>query len=110
MMIGLASADEFSTWANGKKQLRMEFFYREMRRKYNVLLDDDKPIGGQWNYDSENRKPPKTGLNIPPKTSFIPDDITNDVLDVVDDYFGDHFGELRPFDMAVTRSSVISIG
>ena len=105
----LASADEFSTWANGKKQLRMEFFYREMRRKYNVLLDDGKPIGGQWNYDSENRKPPKTGLNIPPKASFPPDDITNVVLDIVDDYFGDHFGELRPFDMAVTRAQALSV-
>ena len=79
----LATKDDFTKWASGKKQLRMEFFYREMRRKYNILLDKDKPVGGQWNYDSENRKPPKTGLIIPPKTSFAPDEITSEVLGLV---------------------------
>ncbi len=60
----LCTTDEFNTWANDRKQLRMEFFYRNMRRKYNILMDGDEPIGGQWNYDSENRKPPKNGLKF----------------------------------------------
>jgi deoxyribodipyrimidine photolyase-related protein len=54
----LATHAEFSVWAKGKKQLRMEFFYREMRKKYSILIDPDgKPTGGEWNYDKENRKP-----------------------------------------------------
>ena len=105
----LASHEDFSIWAKGKKQLRMEFFYREMRRKYNILLDEDKPVGGQWNYDSENRKPPKSGLVVPNKTSFSPDEITRDVLQLVEDYFIDHFGELNPFDMAVTRAQALEV-
>ena len=105
----LANRADFATWAEGKKQLRMEFFYREMRRKYNILLNEDKPVGGQWNYDSENRKPPKSGLAVPAKTSFAPDDITRDVLQLVDDYFGDHFGDLHPFDMAVTRHQAMQV-
>ncbi|MGC6517991.1 MAG: cryptochrome/photolyase family protein [Candidatus Puniceispirillaceae bacterium] len=105
----LATHDDFSQWANGKKQLRMEFFYREMRRKFNILMSDDKPIGGQWNYDSENRKPPKSGLTIPARTTFIPDEITEDVLALVDDYFDDHFGTLKPFDMAVTRDEALHV-
>ena len=55
---------EFDAWADDRKELRMEFFYREMRRKTGLLIEDDgKPTGGEWNYDSENRKPPKDGLN-----------------------------------------------
>ena len=64
----LASHGEFEDWAAGRKQLRMEFFYREMRRDYNILMDGDNPEGGEWNYDSENRKPPKEGLDVPSPT------------------------------------------
>ena len=98
----LASHDDFAIWAKGKKQLRMEFFYREMRRKYGILMQDDKPEGGQWNYDAENRKPPKDGLIIPPRTSFAPDEITSEILDMVETHFSDHFGDLDGFSMAVT--------
>lgn len=105
----LATKDDFATWAAGKKQLRMEFFYREMRRKYNILLEDDKPVGGQWNYDSENRKPPKSGLVIPAKTRFQPDEITAQILEVVEAYFSDHFGTLDAFDMAVTRDQALEV-
>ena len=105
----LATKDDFATWAAGKKQLRMEFFYREMRRKYNILLEDDKPVGGQWNYDSENRKPPKSGLVIPAKTRFEPDEITTQILEVVEAYFSDHFGTLDAFDMAVTREQALEV-
>lgn len=53
----LCSHEDFSRHSHGRKQLRMEFFYREMRRKHAVLLDDDgAPVGGQWNYDADNRQ------------------------------------------------------
>ncbi|MEM0945671.1 MAG: cryptochrome/photolyase family protein, partial [Pseudomonadota bacterium] len=47
---------EFDAWAEGRKQLRMEYFYREMRRKTGLLMEGDKPEGGKWNYDADNRK------------------------------------------------------
>jgi len=53
----IASHEDFSAWAEGRKQLRMEYFYREMRRKTGLLMEGDKPAGGAWNYDKENRKP-----------------------------------------------------
>ena len=55
----LCDLDEFSAWAEGRKQLRMEYFYREMRKKYSILMNGDEPEGGKWNYDTENRKPLK---------------------------------------------------
>jgi deoxyribodipyrimidine photolyase-related protein len=97
------SLDEFATWADGRKQLRMEYFYRELRRKTGILMSGNDPIGGQWNYDAENRGRAPDGLEVPKHTSFVPDDITNEVLNLVEDRFGDHFGKLRPFEFAVTH-------
>ena len=97
-----ATTDEFATWAEGRKQLIMEYFYREMRRKTGLLMQEGEPVGGQWNYDADNRQPPKEGLIIPPPTKFAPDDITKEVLVLVEAEFSDHFGDLQPFDFAVT--------
>lgn len=100
----LCSRQEFSDWAGEKKQLRMEYFYREMRKKHHILLDaKSKPIGGKWNYDAENRKPPKSGMTSPKRLSHKKDAITEEVLNLVEARFGHHFGQLRPFHFAVTR-------
>ncbi len=99
----IASRDEFASWAEGRKSLRMEYFYREMRRKTGLLRDGDEPEGGRWNFDSENRKPAKSDLFIPEPLRFAPDAITRDVLDLVSERFSNHFGDLEPFWFAVTR-------
>lgn len=103
----LATPAEFATWAEGRKQLRMEYFYRDMRRKYSVLMDQDGPIGGQWNYDAENRKPPATGLDVPDTFRAPIDAITQEVIALVGAHFADHFGDLLPFHFAVTRDQAV---
>ena len=103
----LCTHAEFEQWADGRKQFRMEYFYREMRKKYNILMQGDNPEGGQWNYDSENRKPPKEGLDVPPHYTSKPDDITRQVIALVDEKFPDHFGDLTPFHFAVTRQEAL---
>ncbi|WP_435417130.1 cryptochrome/photolyase family protein [Parerythrobacter aurantius] len=100
----LCSKAGFADWAEGRKTLRMEFFYREMRRKTGLLMDGGEPEGGQWNYDSENRKPPREGLSAPQRPLFEPDAITREVLELVADRFGEHFGDLEPFRWPVTRN------
>ena len=92
----------FESWAEGRKALRMEFFYRDMRRHTGLLMDGDKPEGGEWNYDSENRKPAKDGASVPKRIGFVPDTITNEVLTLVAERFADHPGSLADFDFAVT--------
>ena len=95
---------EFDDWAEDRDTLRMEYFYREMRRKTGLLMDDDgKPEGGEWNYDSENRKPPKEGLSAPERPKFEPDAITQACIELVESRFGDHFGNLDEFRWPVTR-------
>jgi deoxyribodipyrimidine photolyase-related protein len=101
----LSTTHEFSTWAADKKQLRMEFFYREMRKKYSILMEPDgKPTGGEWNYDKENRKPPKAGMRSPKRISHPKSSITHEVIALVNSRFSDHFGSLEPFHFAVTRA------
>jgi deoxyribodipyrimidine photolyase-related protein len=104
----LCSPDEFSSWAEGRKQLRMEYFYREMRRKYSILMDQDGPIGGQWNYDAENRKPPSSGLVVPDTFCAQHDEITQEVLALVEHHFPDHFGDLLPFHFAISRDQALA--
>lgn len=106
----LCAPDEFRTWADNKKSLRMEFFYREMRRKYNILLKDEKPLGGEWNYDSENRKfPSAEALFIPKPYMVQPDDITNEVIELIERRFPNHFGDVHPFYFAVRREDALHV-
>ena len=99
----VVSHQEFAAWAAGRKQLRMEYFYREIRKKTGLLMDDTKPVGGKWNFDSENRKPAEDDLFMPQPPRFAPDTITRDALKLVAERFPDHFGDLEPFWFAVTR-------
>jgi deoxyribodipyrimidine photolyase-related protein len=100
----LCSHAEFAAWADARKQLRMEFFYRDMRRKTGLLLTPDgKPEGGQWNFDKDNRKPATRDLLMPRPASFAPDEVSRAVIELVASRFADHPGSLDRFAFAVTR-------
>lgn len=100
----IASRSEFDTWAAGRSTLRMEYFYREMRRKTGLLMDGSKPAGGQWNFDAENRKPATGRLLMPRPHHVAPDAVTQEVIDLVATRFADNFGDLEPFWFATTRA------
>ncbi len=101
----IASHDEFRGWADGRKQLRMEYFYRLMRRKTGLLMNNEgEPEGGKWNFDSENRKPPKGEMSFPTPLKVKPDAITQEVINLVGERFSDHFGDLEPFWFGVTEA------
>ena len=105
----LCSHDAFRAWAtsDGKKEpksLRMEFFYREMRRRTGLLMEGDQPAGGRWNYDHDNRESLPDDIKPPGRTVFEPDAITRQVMDLVSRNFADHFGDLEPFFWPVTAS------
>ena len=102
--------DEFEQWAEGRKTLVMETFYRSMRKKHGVLMDEDgDPVGGEWNYDRENRGTfGKTGpKDVPPVPSFEPDATTRAVIEMVEGRFGDHPGSTDKFNLPVTRDQAI---
>jgi deoxyribodipyrimidine photolyase-related protein len=98
------SREDFARWARGRKQLVMEFFYRDMRKRFDVLMDDGKPAGGAWNFDQANRRSfGRQGPGaVPPPQRFAPDALTREVLAEVAARFGDHPGTLESFGWPVT--------
>lgn len=104
----LCSLDDFREWADGRKSLRMEYFYRVMRRRTGWLMDGDQPLGGRWNYDSENRKKLPRGMTLPRRLRLEPDELTRQVMKLVEREFPSHFGELDSFGWAVTREDALA--
>ena len=105
----VVSQSFFAKWANNRKQYRMEFFYRELRKKTGILMDDKEPKGGKWNYDADNRKPFGKNPSIPDPSQFEPDTITRDVLTLVNNAFSKHFGVLDNFHYAVNREGALAV-
>lgn len=104
------SREEFRAWAKAHPHLRLEFFYREMRKKTGTLMDHGKPLGGKWNFDPENRKSfgqKGPGPLVSPLRAFPPDEITREVIQLVKRRFGTHPGTLDRFDFPVTGKQAL---
>ncbi|NDY95357.1 cryptochrome/photolyase family protein [Wenzhouxiangella limi] len=99
----LGALEDFERWARGRKQLRMEYFYRPMRRRTGLLMEDDQPVGGSWNFDADNRKRWRGDPPAARPMRFTPDATTDEVLALVDKRIP-HFGVLEGFDYPVTRA------
>ncbi|MFU8848426.1 MAG: cryptochrome/photolyase family protein [Opitutales bacterium] len=98
--------EDFAAHAAGRKSLRMEYFYRELRKRFKVLMDSEgKPEGGDWNFDKDNRCSfGKTGPEAPgPGPKHRPDALTQEVIDLVEARFPKHPGSLAQFRWPVTR-------
>ena len=103
----ICSKTDFATWAAGRKTLRMEHFYHQMRHLTGYLMEDDKPEGGSWNYDAQNRKTALSDIARPEQLSFNPDQITTNVITLVEKIFKNHFGTLEHFNWAVDRNGAL---
>ena len=107
----LTTVRDFAAHAKQRKQLRLEFFYRDMRRQTGLLMDGDAPIGGQWNFDMENRG--SFGASgpgdVPAPTRFAPDAITQDVIDLVQRELPSQPGRIDNFGWPVTRAQALQV-
>jgi deoxyribodipyrimidine photolyase-related protein len=105
----LCTLEDFESWAEGRKQLRLEHFYRHLRQRTGVLMDGDAPLGGRWNFDADNRASfgREGPASLHPPKSFRPDPVTRDVLDLVERRFARHPGSLDAFDWPVTRRQAL---
>ena len=107
----LCSSESFEAFAREHPRLTLEQFYRTMRRRLSILVEPDgKPTGGAWNYDKVNRASfgSKSPPPIPPPKSFAPDQITRDVLALVEREFPKSPGRLNGFDLPVTRDQALA--
>ncbi len=102
----LCGLDEFEDFAEGRKSLLLEHFYRHMRKETGTLMKNGSPLAKKWNFDADNRE--SFGKSGPPKIkaprSFRPDDITKKVVKMVNRVFPDAPGKLDDFDYAVTAA------
>jgi len=100
---------EFDAWARGRKELRLEHFYRWMRRRTGLLMEGDQPAGGRWNFDAENRA--SFGSNgpgwLPAPIAFPPDATTRAVIELVERQLPSNPGRLDAFDWPVTRTDAL---
>jgi len=105
----LCSRHEFSDWAKGYKQLRLEYFYRMMRKRHAIMMDGRDPVHGRWNFDAENRgRFPKAGpKDVPPTLWARPDAITREAIADVEANFPGHPGTLEAFEWPVTRKDAL---
>ena len=100
----IGNHDDFKQWSLNKKTLVMEYFYRWMRKKYDVFMDDGKPIGDKWNFDKENRNSiSKLKSDIPQRNIIQKDTITKQVIKDIDLYFPKNIGDSKTFNWAVTH-------
>ena len=106
----LCDIEDFREHAEGRKSLLLEVFYRQMRRRHGVLMSGKDPIGGQWNYDKDNRESFGNGgpSDIEAPRSFRPDEVTRDVIEMVERRFPDSPGTLDAFDYPVTREAALA--
>ena len=105
----LCTLDAFKKHIAGRKQLRLEFFYREMRQKTGVLMEGKNPVGDKWNFDAENRgsfgkQGPK---DLPQPSRFATDTMTQDVIQLVNQKFAHHPGSISSFVWPVTREHAL---
>lgn len=99
----------FRAWAAGRKQWRMEYFYRQMRQQTGLLMKDGEPEGGQWNFDSDNRHRYDNAVPILPPLPLPQDDIDREVLALVAREFPQHAGQLASFNWATTRTGALAV-
>src|SRR6056297_1167614 len=97
----------YDAWAEGRKTLRMEGFYREVRRATGILMEEGQPVGGRWNYDAENRQRPPPDATPPPFPSFEEDELTREVRREVEAAMPDRWGDADPFRWPVTRADAL---
>jgi len=101
--------EDFKQWANQRKRLLLEDFYREGRKRFDILMEGNKPVGGKWNFDKQNRRPPKNNLKTPEPLWFEPDEITRSVIDEIKSQNFSGYGAIEPFRWGVTRSDALAV-
>ncbi len=104
-----SSVRDFAAHSKGRKSLRLEYFYREQRKRHRILMQDDEPVGGQWNFDADNREVFGAAGpgGVPARASFEPDAVTREVIALVNRRFADHPGRLDSFAWPVTREQAL---
>ena len=105
----LSTANDFKEASGGKWPVKMDRFYRFMRQKTGILMEEGKPVGGKYSFDVDNRLKWKGDPAIPEVPKFKPDAITREVIEMVDDVFAHHPGQVNPDVLVVGRDQALQL-
>ncbi len=98
----------YGTYRHGKHYV-MDGFYRRMRQQTGILMHNGKPVGGQFSFDADNRNPYKGQVPILTPPAFPPDDITQEVIGLVQAKYSHHFGSIENFNLPCTQGECDSM-
>jgi deoxyribodipyrimidine photolyase-related protein len=105
----VSTADDFAElFSRGQARVTMENFYRKMRKKTGLLMEGGEPVGGAWNFDADNREPPKKGMRFPAEPVVPVRPHVRDVIAMVERCFPDHPGVIGDFDIPTTRADALA--
>lgn len=102
----MVGREAFSKWFEGQNQPTMEQFYEARRKETGLLMEGESPLGGQWNFDAENRAAPEGNLPVPDLPNFSPDSVVQEAVSTVNRFFPDHPGTTDGFALPVQRADV----
>lgn len=105
----LVGKNDWPDYLPKEKSWKQEKVYQRLRKEHKVLMNGDRPMGGKWSYDTENRKPPKEGLRFEEPLKFTPDKITKEVIAKVQNQYSHNFGEADSFSWPVTREEALEV-
>ena len=107
----ISTTEDYDAWSEGKKTTIQEYYYRWLRKKFNILMDDDgKPLGEKWNFDKENRKGiSQLKAEVPQRNKIKTDSITVEVMIEIEEMFNSSPGDLENFNWAVTHEDAWSL-
>ncbi len=105
----MTERQELKEFFAGKKRYLMESFYRSMRKRYDILMESDKPFGGHWNYDRKNRQAYDGQVAIP-KPLFFENDVTT-ICQSIQKMGVQTFGEIEPAKLIwpITRAQSLKL-
>jgi deoxyribodipyrimidine photolyase-related protein len=105
----LVKENEWESLLPPNKSWKLDTVYQKLRRKFSVLIDGEKPVGGKWSYDQENRKPPKKGLSFEEPLFFDPDEITQEVISLVNENFSNNPGHTEGFNLPINQKQALEV-
>jgi deoxyribodipyrimidine photolyase-related protein len=105
----LSKRNDLQDFFQGKKTYLMESFYRDMRKRYDILMDGNEPITGKWNYDADNRKKMPTDHQPPPP--LVMDRDVTEITDMLADAGVHTIGEVDPkhFIWPINRKEALQV-
>lgn len=88
-----------------RRKFSMASFYTKQRKRFNILLEDNGPLGGKWSFDTENRKKIPRGLSLPSKPSLNPSPYVVEAVAYVETNFPQNYGSIESFSYPITHEA-----